>query len=119
MEDVTLQLVKFALDRYAYTQEVASKNIALSGIESRKTVDFDTILSDLKAMPESQQLAMLEQISSQERSLMQSLTTDTGETVAIEHEHAISTKASLEYQAMIEALKRKMSIKSLIFGGNS
>ena len=119
MEDLTIELVKFALNRYSSEQLMASRNIALAGIESKKTLDFESVLNNLQSLSNNQQVDTLKQLNLQHQSLVQQVTVDTGESIVLEQEHALSTKASLEYQALVEALSRKMSIKGLVTGAQN
>lgn len=119
MEDLTIELVKFALNRYSSEQLMASRNIALAGIETKKSLDFQSVLNNLQGMSDTQQVAALKQYNLEHRSLVDEVTVDSGQRVVLEQEHALSTKASLEYQALVEALSRKMSIKGLVTGAQN
>ena len=100
MDPLTVGLAKFALNMHSIEQMVASKNIANAGIKTAQKVDFSQHLSALNRLSGDQKVAYLNE-----------------KAVSIEAEHAVSTKAMLEYEALIETLNRKMSMTALVIRG--
>lgn len=119
MEDFTLQLVKLALNMHLTTQQVAAQNIAKNGLSNHSQVDFSSLLEQIKSTPDEQKLTLVEQLNNGGVAGLQHFINLTDESVNIEKSHANSTKAVLEYQTLVEALNRKMAIKSLVYGGRS
>lgn len=117
MDPLTVGLAKFALNMHSIEQMVASKNIANAGIKTAQKVDFSQHLSALNRLSGDQKVAYLNVLNDQGMRLANDVTTDTEKAVSIEAEHAVSTKAMLEYEALIETLNRKMSMTALVIRG--
>ncbi|WP_199611752.1 hypothetical protein [Flocculibacter collagenilyticus] len=118
MNEVTLDLVKLSLNMQTIKQSVAAKNIANIDSNSRITVNFEDLITQLESMSESQKSQYVKVLNENTENLNKYIQTDNTELTSIESEHADSTKAMLEYQAMIEALNRKISMKALVMGGS-
>lgn len=116
MDNLTLNLVKFGLDMHSVRQTVAASNIAGAELGNTLKVDFSEYLQRLDSMEEKDQLALLQAINSNGDNLKALISEEQGLDVNVEQQHAASTKAMLEYQALVEALNRRLSIKSLVLG---
>ena len=117
MDDFTLNLIKFGLDIQSTKQSVAAQNIARADKNERMTVDFSAYLEQLDFLSKDKKHAFLQVFNSNAENLTAAIETQTDTAVNIEAEHADSTKAMLEYQALVEALNRRLSIRSLVIGG--
>ncbi|GLR70010.1 hypothetical protein [Agaribacter marinus] len=115
MEPVTFELVKFALDMQSAQQKMAAKNIANADFQTQMKLDFKQPLARLDAMNNEQRLDYLKVFNSNAGNI-ESLEYDTGNAVDLATENSDSTKAMLEFQALVEALNRRLSIKSLVLG---
>jgi flagellar basal-body rod protein FlgB len=117
MEGITLNLVNFALDMHMTKQSVASQNIANVDLKNRVDVDFSDYLNGIEALDGDRKLEYLLRLNSQKQSQLEGVLRHTNEAIDIDQEHAESTKAMLEYQALVEALNRKMGLMALVLGG--
>jgi flagellar basal body rod protein FlgB len=117
MDSLTIGLAKFALNMHSIEQMVASKNIANAGIKTAQKVDFSRHLSALSRLSDSQKADYLSVLNDQGMNLANEVTIETNKAVSIEAQHAESTKAMLEYEALIETLNRKVSMTALVIGG--
>ena len=116
MDNLTLNLVKLGLDMHTIRQSVAASNIAGADNGSKLTVDFSEHLQRLERLDSEDQLAYLQALNSNSDNLKSMISESSEASISIEKQHADSTKAMLEYQALIEALNRRLSIKSLVTG---
>jgi len=117
MDDFTLNLVKFGLDIQSTKQAVAAQNIARSDRNERMIVDFSAYFEQLDSLTQDKKHVFLQVFNSNPENLTSAVETQTDTAVNIETEHADSTKAMLEYQALVEALNRRLSIRSLVIEG--
>ncbi|MFC3121536.1 hypothetical protein [Agaribacter flavus] len=115
MEPVTIEIVKFALDMQSAQQQIAARNIANADFQTQMKLDYKQPLSRLAAMNDEQRLDYLKVFNSNTKNI-ESLEYDTGRTIDLASENAESTRAMLEFQALVEALNRRLSIKSLVLG---
>jgi flagellar basal body rod protein FlgB len=117
MDNLSINLINFALNMHTVKQAVASQNIANADFKTKLVTDFSEHLQRIEKLPNEQKLEYLKVLNSQDLSIQQGVVTDSKENISIEAEHAESTKAMLEFQAMVEVVNRKMSMMSLVLGG--
>lgn len=117
MDELTINLARFALNVQTLRQQVASKNIANVASGERVTTDFSQYLNQIEALSRQDKIAYLQALNNSGVAGLESAVQQVGGSTGLEQEHSNSTKAMLEYQALIEALSRKMSIMGTVFGG--
>lgn len=117
MDDLTLNLIKFSLNLRTIQQNVASENIAGVGLKSKSNVNFDDLLSEIKNQSRGDMNDTIKALNDANGKLRSMIVKSSTEKTKIEEEHLNSTKAMIEYQSLIEALNRRMKIKSIIYGG--
>ncbi len=117
MDEVTLNLANFALNMHSMKQIVAARNMANVGNHDKLNVDFSDILGRLEHMPEAKQVAYLQELNAIGTDLVDQLQTTTNEAVDLQESNSDSTKAMLEYQALVEVINRKMGLMGTVLGG--
>lgn len=117
MDELTLNLTNFALNMHTMKQMVASKNMANVGNFDKLEVDFSHHLNALENMTETQQLQYLNNLNAKGLELQQELQVNTGKAINLQDENAASTKALMEYQALVEVLNRKIGMTQMVLGG--
>ncbi|UAA37595.1 hypothetical protein KIH87_12835 [Paraneptunicella aestuarii] len=118
MDEVTLNLANFALNMHSMRQIVAARNMANVGNHEKLQVDFSEILNRIEQMPEAKQSAYLSELNALGTGLVDQLQTNTGDAVDLQEANSESTKAMLEYQALVEVINRKMGLMGTVLGGN-
>jgi flagellar basal-body rod protein FlgB len=117
MDNITLNLVNFALSMHTVKQSVASKNIANVDFQNKLSVDFSEHLKRIESMSADNKLDYLQILNGQNLELQSDVVSQTNVAINIETEHAQSTKAMIEYQALVEAVNRKIGMMALVSGG--
>jgi flagellar basal body rod protein FlgB len=116
MNELSLNLAIFGLNMHQLEQSVASYNITNKGIAQKITVDFEKYINDVKSLSNSEQLVTLKNINNSNLSLDSEFIDKSSEMVSLDIEHGNSTKAMLEYQALVETVNRKMGLMKVVFG---
>lgn len=118
MNEVTMELSRFALNMHSIKQAVASKNLASTETGKKLTVNFSTQLAQLDRLPEKEKLILLKDLNGQGMALANTLVKEQTGNVELDVEHGKSTEAQLEYQALVETLNRKIRLMGVVMGGN-
>lgn len=101
---------------HSVKQSVASKNIANVDFQTKLVADFSEHLNRLETLTDVKKLEYLEVLNSRDLDVQNGVVTDTKSVINLEQEHADSTKAMLEYQALVETVNRKVSMMALVLG---
>lgn len=119
MEEVTLDLLRTALNIAQVKQKVAANNIAsynVNGAEKLK-VDFGQLITELKNTSNEEKHLLMNEIENRWSDYESEAIVKVKDEIKLDEENANVILAAGEYKMLVEGLNRKMALMKLAVSG--